>query len=110
MSTNKLSKRHAGWEGAIQEAKKNIEQLETAINVFEKKKAAGEPWPETQFWRPQITAATQYLRHYRREDGLPPSNAGPWPHSLCFDIEGLLCRKNSNGGHLTARCDLDSVS
>ncbi len=48
MSMRKLSKRQTGWDKAIQEAKRSIDKLETAINVFEKKKAAGEPWPGTQ--------------------------------------------------------------
>jgi hypothetical protein len=46
MSTPKLSKSTRGWDKAIAEAKKGIERLQTAINVFEKKKAAGEPWPK----------------------------------------------------------------
>jgi hypothetical protein len=48
MSITKLNKRKTGWDNAIEEAKKNIDRLETAINVFEKKKAEGEPWPGTQ--------------------------------------------------------------
>jgi hypothetical protein len=48
MSTRKLNKRQIGWDEAIQDAKRSIDKLETAINVFEKKKAAGEPWPGTQ--------------------------------------------------------------
>jgi hypothetical protein len=47
MSTPKLSKRLNGWDKAIEEAKAQIEKLQTAINVFEKKKADGEPWPGT---------------------------------------------------------------
>jgi hypothetical protein len=45
MSTPNLSKRVSGWDKAIAEAKKAIDRLQTAVNVFEKKKAAGEPWP-----------------------------------------------------------------
>jgi len=45
MSTPKLNKSTNRWDKAISEAKKAIERLQTAINVFEKKKAAGEPWP-----------------------------------------------------------------
>jgi len=45
MSTTKLSKRTNRWDKAIADAKKAIDRLQTAISVFEKKKAAGEPWP-----------------------------------------------------------------
>jgi len=34
-----------GWDVAIKDARKNIEKLNAAIRVFEKNKAAGEPWP-----------------------------------------------------------------
>lgn len=47
MSTPKLSKRLTGWDKAIKEAEAQIEKLQTAINVFKKKKAEGEPWPGT---------------------------------------------------------------
>jgi hypothetical protein len=45
MSSSKLSKSTNGWDKAIADAKKAIDRLQTAINVFEKKKAEGEPWP-----------------------------------------------------------------
>jgi hypothetical protein len=45
MSSPKLSKSTSGWDKAIADAKKAIDRLQTAINVFEKKKTAGEPWP-----------------------------------------------------------------
>lgn len=45
MSTTKLSKRINGWDKAIKEARAQIEKLQAAISVFEKNKAAGEPWP-----------------------------------------------------------------
>ena len=46
MSTRNWSKNLSGWDKAIADAKKAIERLQTAISVFEKKKAAGEPWPK----------------------------------------------------------------
>ncbi len=45
MSTPKLSKSTSGWDKAIADAKKAIDRLQTAISVFEKKKAMREPWP-----------------------------------------------------------------
>jgi hypothetical protein len=45
MSIRKLSKVKGSWDMAIQEAKKQIEKLETALRVFERKKDSGEPWP-----------------------------------------------------------------
>lgn len=37
-----------GWEAMIRDARKRIEDLKFSIEVFEKKKAAGEPWPGVQ--------------------------------------------------------------
>src|SRR5271167_234476 len=34
-----------GWEAMIRDAKKRIEDLKFSIEVFEKKKASGVPWP-----------------------------------------------------------------
>jgi hypothetical protein len=34
-----------GWDAMIRDAKKQIEDLKFSIEVFEKRKAAGEPWP-----------------------------------------------------------------
>lgn len=45
MSTRKLSKRQIGWDEAIKDAKEQIDRLQTAVRVFEKKRDAGEPWP-----------------------------------------------------------------
>jgi hypothetical protein len=36
------------WDKAITDAKKSIARLESAIEVFERRKKAGEPWPATQ--------------------------------------------------------------
>jgi hypothetical protein len=33
------------WDAMIRDAKKRIEELQLAIEIFEKKKAAGERWP-----------------------------------------------------------------
>ena len=48
MSSRKLSKAKKGWDAAIQTAREQIQKLETSIKVFEKNKAAGEPWPGMQ--------------------------------------------------------------
>jgi hypothetical protein len=45
MSIPNLSKSTKRWDRVIREAKAQIERLQTAINIFEKKKAVGEPWP-----------------------------------------------------------------
>ena len=37
-----------GWDAMIRDAKKRIEDLKFSIQLFEKKKAAGEPWPWAQ--------------------------------------------------------------
>jgi hypothetical protein len=37
-----------GWNTTIRDAKKRIEDLKFSIEVFEKRKAAGDPWPGTQ--------------------------------------------------------------
>jgi hypothetical protein len=37
-----------GWDAMIRDAKKRIEDLKFSIEVFERRKAAGEPWPGTQ--------------------------------------------------------------
>jgi hypothetical protein len=37
-----------GWDAMIRDAKKRIEDLKFSIEVFEKRKAAGEPWCGTQ--------------------------------------------------------------
>jgi hypothetical protein len=42
---NKCDNNFTGWDGAIADAKKCIRQLENAIDFFERRKAAGEPWP-----------------------------------------------------------------
>lgn len=34
-----------GWDAMIRDARKRIEDLRFSIEVFEKKKASGEPWP-----------------------------------------------------------------
>ncbi len=34
-----------GWDAMIRDAKKRVEDLEVLIKLWEKKKAAGEPWP-----------------------------------------------------------------
>ena len=36
------------WDAMIRDAKKRIEELKLAIELFEKKKAAGERWPGAQ--------------------------------------------------------------
>ena len=36
------------WDAMIRDAKKRIEELKVAIELFEKKKAAGERWPGAQ--------------------------------------------------------------
>jgi hypothetical protein len=36
------------WDAMIRDAKKRIEDLKAAIELFEKKKAAGERWPGAQ--------------------------------------------------------------
>jgi hypothetical protein len=36
------------WDAMIRDAKKRIEELQLAIEIFEKKKAAGERWPGAQ--------------------------------------------------------------
>jgi hypothetical protein len=46
MSSLKLSKSTNSWDKAITDAKIAIDRLQTAIGIFEKKKAAGERWPE----------------------------------------------------------------
>ena len=35
-----------GWDAMIRDAKKRIEDLKFSIEVFARKKEAGEPWPE----------------------------------------------------------------
>jgi hypothetical protein len=39
------NKSSALWDKAITDAKKSIARLESAIEVFERRKKAGEPWP-----------------------------------------------------------------
>lgn len=34
-----------GWDATIRDARKRIEDLKFSIELFEKRKAAGEPWP-----------------------------------------------------------------
>jgi hypothetical protein len=36
------------WDAMIRDAKKRIEELKLSIELFEKKKAAGERWPPAQ--------------------------------------------------------------
>jgi hypothetical protein len=36
------------WDAMIRDAKNRIEELQLAIEIFEKKKAAGERWPGAQ--------------------------------------------------------------
>ena len=36
------------WDAMIRDAKKQIEELKFSIELFERKKAAGERWPEAQ--------------------------------------------------------------
>jgi hypothetical protein len=36
-----------GWDAMIRDAKKKIEDLRFSIEVFEQRKASGEPWPGT---------------------------------------------------------------
>ena len=43
--TSKCDNNLRGWDRAIADAKKGIRQLENAIDFFERRKAAGEPWP-----------------------------------------------------------------
>jgi len=45
---NKKEKQQSGWDAMIADAKKRIGQLQSAIQVFEKKKTAGEKWPGVQ--------------------------------------------------------------
>ncbi len=40
-----LTKCDNKWDRAIQDAKRNIARLESAIKTYEERKAAGEPWP-----------------------------------------------------------------
>lgn len=44
-STDKVSSGTNGWDDAIADAERNIDRLKTAIIVFERNKANGEPWP-----------------------------------------------------------------
>lgn len=37
-----------GWDSMIRDARKRIEDLNYSIKVFERRKAAGEPWPGAQ--------------------------------------------------------------
>ena len=37
-----------GWDAMIRDAKKRIEDLKFSIELFEKKKAAGDRWPGAQ--------------------------------------------------------------
>jgi hypothetical protein len=37
-----------GWDAMIRDAKKRIEDLKFSIELFERKKAAGERWPGAQ--------------------------------------------------------------
>jgi hypothetical protein len=48
MSSIKLSKKKMGWDAAIEDVRKRIEKLRTALAIFEEKKKAGEPWPEAE--------------------------------------------------------------
>ena len=45
MSSKKLSKSKTKWDEAISDAKRMIEKLKAAIEVYEERKAKGEPWP-----------------------------------------------------------------
>jgi hypothetical protein len=53
-----LTSETLGWDAMIRDAKKRIEDLNFSIKVFERKKAAGEPWPGTQSDHQSETAAT----------------------------------------------------
>jgi len=48
-----------GWDAMIRDARKQIEDLNFSITVFERRKAVGEPWPGTQSTGHNSEAATQ---------------------------------------------------
>lgn len=48
-----------GWDAMIRDAKKRIEDLNYSILVFEKRKAAGEPWPTPQSTKQKSEAERQ---------------------------------------------------
>jgi hypothetical protein len=56
---NKSEENQRGWDWAISEVRSKIVGLETAIHVFEERKAAGEPWPGTQAAGQTLEAATR---------------------------------------------------
>jgi hypothetical protein len=45
MSIGKLSKCANKWDTAIAETMRHIEELEAALRVMQRNKAAGVPWP-----------------------------------------------------------------
>jgi len=49
-----------GWDAMIRDARKRIEDLKCSIELFEKKKAAGEPWPGVPSENPVQRSNTLY--------------------------------------------------
>ena len=45
LSTEKMAIVVDSWDAAIRKAKLRIKELELAIETFQEKKKAGEPWP-----------------------------------------------------------------
>jgi len=43
----------SGWDAMIDDAKERIRKLEASIGIFERRKAAGEPWPSAQLQNQQ---------------------------------------------------------
>jgi hypothetical protein len=56
-----------GWDAMIRDAKKKIEDLKFSIEVFERRKAAGESWPgSVASQQPTRSAPTGYLNSTER--------------------------------------------
>ena len=45
MSSVKSIHKSTEWDAAIEDAKKRISRLQSAIETFKEKKKTGEPWP-----------------------------------------------------------------
>lgn len=48
-----------GWDAMIRDAKKKIEDLHFSVEVFERRKASGDPWPGTQSTNQSSESATR---------------------------------------------------
>jgi hypothetical protein len=53
-----IDNRALGWDAMIRDARKRIEDLKFSIELFERRKAAGEPWPGE-----QLTDHSQQRQH-----------------------------------------------